>query len=141
MIDRCAALACLSLVLLAAVGCGGSKYQPVTGQIVFADGTPVTGLEGGQIVFEAAATTGSPPTATGSIDAEGRFKLGTDQPDDGATAGLNKVLISPPDSSGDVPLPPVIHGKYEQFSTSGLEYEVKPGPNDFKITVDPPTKR
>jgi hypothetical protein len=141
MSGRCTRWALLNLVLLAVAGCGSSKYQPVTGQIVFADGTPAAGLEGGQIVFELAAASGNVPTATGSIDAEGRFQLGTVKPGDGATAGLNKVLISPPEATGDVPLPPVIHGKYKQFATSGLEYNVQPGPNEFKITVDRPASK
>jgi hypothetical protein len=132
----------LNFVILFAAGCGGGKYQPVTGQIVFADGTPAKGLEGGQVIFEPAqAETTNAPSATGAIDSEGRFTLGSEQPDDGATAGTNKVLITPPTPTGDVPLPPVIHSKYERFETSGLTFDVKPGKNEYKITVEPPARR
>jgi hypothetical protein len=124
--------------LLLLAGCGGTKYQPVTGQLVFPDGSPVTELEGGQVVFEAQGEGGTPVSASGALDSKGRFTLGTESVSDGATAGMNKVAITPPAATGDVPPPAVIHPKYERFETSGLQYEVKPGKNDFKIKVEKP---
>src|SRR5689334_12199457 len=84
-------------VLLATAGCAGGKFQPVKGQVVYTDGTPVTGLNGGQVVFRSVGSSGSSLTATGPIDAEGRFTLGTDAPGDGAVVGKHQVVITPPD--------------------------------------------
>ncbi len=129
-------------LLLAAAGCGGNKLHPVRGQVVYQDGSPVKGLEGGQVVFEGTGPDGKKYSATGPLDAEGRFELGTEKPGDGAVAGKNRVLISPPTSEGDIPKPKVIDPKYETFERSGLEYEVKPGQkNEYRIKVDPAPKR
>jgi hypothetical protein len=127
----------LALVL---AGCGGGKYQPVSGQVVTPDGSPVTGLDGGTIVFETTNEAGEPLSASGAIDAEGKFTLGTETVNDGAAAGKHKVLITPPAATGDVPPPPVIDPKYQSFETSGLEIEVKEGSNDLKVPVEPAAK-
>ena len=127
----------LALVVCVA-GCGGGgDYAPVSGQIVFPDGAPVTGLEGGTIVFEAAGADGKLKSASGAIDSHGKFTLGTESVSDGAVPGKHKVLITPPPSTGDVPLPAVVDPKYESFETSGLEIEVQDGKNDVKVTVEP----
>jgi len=123
------------------LGCGGSKYSPVSGQIVFPDGAPVTGLEGGAVVFEGTGPDGKPISASGPIDAQGKFTLGTESVSDGAVPGKHKVLITPPPSTGDIPLPAVIDPKYGSFDSSGLEIEVAAGKNaDVKLTVDPAKK-
>ena len=131
-----------TLILLAAVcGCGGDGRASARGQVKFPDGSPVTKLEGGQVVFETTGPDGKPSTATGTIDDQGRFELGTERPGDGAVVGKSKVLVTPPTATGDVPLPLVIAKKYESFETSGIEVEVKPGSNDLTITVEPAGKR
>ena len=137
---RCLACLLALLVLPLAIGCGTTKYQPVTGRVVFPDGSPVTALEGRQVIFESSTPASEGMNtlqATGTIDASGRFKLGTEQLGDGAPAGTYRAMISDAVSSGDIPPPPVIDRKYSKFDTSGLQYEVKPGKNDFQITVDP----
>lgn len=141
MICRIAGLATFGLLMLLAVGCGGNKFQPVRGQVVYKDGSPVKGLDGGQVVFEGSGPDGKKYSATGALDAEGRFEMGTEKPGDGAVSGKNKVLISPPTASGDIPKPKVIDPKYESFEKSGLEYDVKPGSNDYQIKVDPAPKK
>lgn len=131
-------LAFVPALCLILVGCNKSGFHPVSGQIVFPDGSPVTGLEGGQVVIEATDADGKALNSSGAIDAQGRFQLGTNAVNDGAPAGKHRALISPPSSTGDVPPPPVIDPKYESLDTSGLEIEVKDGSNDVKLTVEPP---
>ncbi|WP_425617946.1 hypothetical protein NA78x_001636 [Anatilimnocola sp. NA78] len=137
---RLALAACCALVLTALVGCGG-KFQPVAGQVVYPDGTPAKGLAGGQIIFQQGPgpDTASAPSANSPLDAEARFKLGTEQLGDGAALGTYQVAIIPPQAIGDVPLPRVIAAKFENFETSGLTQEVKQGGvKDLKITVELP---
>src|SRR5581483_11393870 len=112
------------VLLVALAGCAG-KY-PVRGTVTYDDGTPVTK---GLVVFE--RTAGGPPvTARGQIQPDGHYELSTDKPGD-------RVLLNPLDLS-DVPdeqkvLP--FDLKFLKFETSGLEYEVKSGPNEYPITV------
>ena len=123
------------------VGCG-SKYQPVTGEIVFMDGTPVKALSGGDIVFqkvgagaEGAASEGTNPSS--SIDADGKFALVTVQPKDGALEGEYHAIITPPQPTGDEQIPKVIADKYTKFDGTGKTYTVKKGTNHFKVEVEP----
>jgi hypothetical protein len=124
-------------LLATAVGCGGPKFYPVKGQLVFPDGNPVTGAENGTVVFEATGPDGKGYSATGPIDAQGRFEMTTETPRDGAVPGPNKVSITPPQPTGDTPLVRVLSPKYEKADTSGLTADVKPQSNDIKLTVEP----
>lgn len=123
-------------------GCGGGKYQPVTGEIVFPDGSPVKGLRGGQVVFQKVAVAGADVTAesnssSGSIGENGEFKLGTEQVGDGAPLGEYQAVITPPQPSGDEILPKIIAEKYTNFGGFPKTYTVKPGSNHFKLEVEP----
>ena len=135
--------ACLLIASLAIgglTGCG-SKYHPVTGEIVFPDGTPVTGLARGQIVFQKVGNGGDATTASsspsGPIDENGKFTLGTDQVADGAPIGDYNVTISPPQPTGDEQIPTVIDPKYHKPGGHAETFSVKPGTNHFKVTVEP----
>ena len=134
---RVASLICLAVALLLA-GCG-TKYQPVAGEIVFPDGTPVKGLARGQIVFQKVES--GEPTNTvspsGPIDAEGKFKLGTDGVADGAPEGEYRAVISPPQASGDEQLPKVIDAKYTRANNTTPTYKVTKQPNHLKVIVEP----
>jgi hypothetical protein len=129
-----------SVVVLAllAAGCGGDKH-PLRGTVTFDDGTPITR---GLVVFE--RTGGGPPiTARGEIKPDGSYELSTDKPGDGVPAGTYRVLVNAMDLS-DVPdeqkkLP--FDFKYQKFETSGLEFEVKAGPNEYPIKLARPKKR
>jgi hypothetical protein len=126
-----------SLIFVATLGCG-SKYVPVKGSLLFADGTPATGLEGRQIIFQkipAGEETSSQVQSTGTIDAQGKFTMGTDQIADGVPSGTHRIMISEAVATGDIPPPAVIDKKYSNFETSGLQYEVKAGaaPPEFKL--------
>jgi hypothetical protein len=114
-------------------GCGSGKY-PVHGTVALDDGTPVTR---GLIVFER-VDGGPPATARGNIGPDGQYALSTDKPGDGVPLGRYKVLVNPMDLS-DVPdeqknIPFAF--KYLKFETSGLEFEVKAGANEFPIKLE-----
>lgn len=130
-----AAIACLALGF---AGCG-AKFYPVRGTVTLADGSP---LAKGLVIFE--RVDGGPPlTARGNIGPEGRYELSTERPGDGVPPGRYKACINPLDAS-DAPdeekvLP--FDVKYMNLKTSGLEFEVTAGPNDFPIKLTaPPTK-
>jgi hypothetical protein len=123
----------VGIVFAAAIGCSGGKH-PVRGTVALEDGTPVTK---GLVVLE--RSDGGPPlTARGEISTNGSFVLGTDQPGDGVPAGRYKVLINSMDLS-DTPdefkkLPYDV--KYLKFETSGLEFDVKSGINEYPIKLN-----
>ena len=61
----------------------------------------------------------------------------------GALAGRYRVLVRPPPNPGrgeDDPRRylPLIDPRYTRFETSGLEFEVRPGKNEFTIEVEKP---
>jgi hypothetical protein len=119
--------------LLLAAGCGSGRY-PVRGKVAYPDGTPVTE---GTVVFES-RDAARPITARGSIQADGSYTLGTLAPGDGVPPGWYKVLVAPKYDPNAVDGPrkqAPFDRRYAEFSTSGLECEVKRGPNDYPITL------
>jgi hypothetical protein len=126
-------LAALVLVLSSAAGCAGG-LQPVQGKVTLEDGTPLTK---GLVVVESAE--GKPPiTARGDIQADGSYRLSTYKPGDGVPLGKYRVLISAQDFGNIDGLegprrPPPFDKRYTDFGTSGLEFEVTAGSNDFPI--------
>ena len=125
----------LCLVSCLLTGCGSSKYQPVTGEIVFTDETPVTGLQGGRIVFQ---KVGDPegPTPSSSIDMNGKFTLGSETLTDGAPEGDYQAVITPPQPTGDEQLPKIIHDKHKSIAGNPEVFTVKKGKNHFKVKVE-----
>ena len=121
------------LLLIVLLGCGQKTIYPVAGQLVDPDGNPITGMEGGAVEFESAEAKSS---ANGSVDAQGRFRLTTERPGDGAHVGKHRVAVTRPYTSPDTPAPYVIHPKYETFATSGLEVTVEPKSNDITLKVE-----
>ncbi len=130
--------AALALGLTLSVGGCGNGMYPVRGSVTLADGTP---LARGLVIFE--RVDGGPPlTARGNIQADGRYELSTERSGDGAPPGRYKVAINPLDTS-DVPdeqkkLP--FDVKYLNLKTSGLEFEVKPGTNEYLIKLEKGTR-
>lgn len=124
--------AVVAAALLAAAGCGDPKY-PVRGSVTLEGGQP---LEKGLLVFE--RTEGGPPlTARGDVKPDGQYELSTEKPGDGVPPGKYRICLNPLDTS-DVPdekkvLP--FDRKYLNPSSSGLEYEVKAGDNQFDIKL------
>jgi hypothetical protein len=127
----------LVFALIAAAGltgCGGPKLVPVEGQVLWDDGTPAKELAG--CIVESTVP-GSAVTSRGTIDADGRFKLGTDKPDDGAEPGTHQVAITPYPRLEFEPAPKVkLPARYTRPDTSGLTYAAERGKvNAVTLTV------
>lgn len=138
---RWAVVAALAQCLVVIGGCqkGPVPTYPVTGEVVFAEGTP---LPGGNI--ELAPRAGEvKASARGVIEEDGAFRLSTFIEGDGAVAGEHAVLIIPARQRGERPgaSNTELAGKYQDFATSGLTAVVKPeGPNEFRFVVEPARK-
>ena len=132
-----ARLFCTLSIVVILPGCvDGDRLPtyPVTGNVGFPDGTP---LSGGWIILE------SPEAglaARGVIQPDGTFRLGTYESFDGAVAGKQLVAVIPAAPEGYDPdkgtVPSGVHPRFMHMDTSGLEIEVDPdGENHFQIDV------
>jgi hypothetical protein len=124
----------LTLAALSLAGCSG-QTAPVNGRVKFKDGSDVAVLAGYEVAFEPA---GGKASAVGQIAPDGTFKLSTFGADDGAIPGQHRVAITPPQSPDPdkPPQKPHIPAKYNQFETSGLAAEIKPGRNDVQLELE-----
>ena len=93
----------------------------------------------GMIVFAPTASQSKP--ATGSIENDGSYMLVTSR-ESGLAKGTYRVALSIREMPQNVKRgdrPPLgkslIPDKYEEETTSGLEYEVKPGRNTINIEL------
>jgi hypothetical protein len=136
-------------VFLAICLCGctaGSGPQPVrAGGVVMYNGKPLPNAE---VVF---APEGQGRVASATTDENGRFRLGTFRPGDGALVGKHRVAViargpakkPPPGSPAalmpddyTVPGDPRIPKKYFSAATSGLTAVVDPnGDNEFDFQL------
>lgn len=123
-------------------GCGADRQPtyPVAGKVVFEDGTP---LAGGVVEFQSVPQDGKPINASGAIQPDGTFRLGTYAADDGAVAGAHKALVRPPEVLADIeegakPPEPVLDPKFQSYETSGLQFTVAQGDNHFTLRVQRP---
>ncbi|HXG12359.1 MAG TPA: hypothetical protein VNK04_21565 [Gemmataceae bacterium] len=106
---------------------GGPKTYPVSGQLVWEDGSPARELAGGLVVLESVE---APVSAQGEILDDGTFRLTTSRPGDGALEGRHRVLIEVPrpregDLAGRREPPPILDPRLGRFETSGLEINVE----------------
>jgi hypothetical protein len=114
-------------------GCGGNGTYPVQGKVVYQDGSPATDLTGYFISMDLSEKQLS---ASGVVQPDGTFKVGTFEDDDGAVPGKYRVALTPPEAPVDMPSPkPVIAKTYGSLASSGLEVEVKPEPNEVTLQV------
>ncbi len=130
------AVGCCCVATLALLGgcTGSSQESQVSGQVSL-DGN---NIGPGMVVF---APAGGGKPATGSIESDGSYTLNTSR-EVGLAAGKYNVAVSVREmpqnvKRGDRPPPGklLIPEKYEQSTTSGLEYEVKPGDNTIDIEL------
>lgn len=131
----------LTAALLVSIGvCGcGARYYPVSGEVVFKDGTP---LRGGLVFFHA-VDEHVKTSAQGEIQSDGTFQLTTAVKGDGVPEGRYRVTVTPPlplKREGKGQPPPQIDPRYENPDTSGLEFTVTRdrSKNHFRIEVDRP---
>lgn len=124
----------------AIIGCSDPEKETyeVRGLVRYTDGKL---LRDGTVEFESMDRKKS-ITATSDIQPDGTFELGTFEMTDGAVAGRHRVVViadQNDDSRHERPwlLPKVVlHPKYRDFDTSGLQFEVKPESNHFIIEVE-----
>ena len=124
---------CCAVVLSALLGCSRNYQESQVSGHVKLDGSQIGP---GTVVF-APANGGKP--ATGSIEENGSYTLNTSR-EAGLAAGKYKVAVSirelPKNVKRSDQLPPGklrIPVKYEQSTTSGLEFDVAPGRNTIDI--------
>lgn len=136
--SACSGLSALML-LFAAAGCSNGRVPtyPTSGQVLFADGSPV---RMGTIELRSRE---HGIHARGDIDAEGRFVLTTYEAGDGAVAGMHDCVVVQmviveeianfhPSTDG------IVHPRFGSYSSSGLMAEVaETGRNDLRVIVEP----
>jgi hypothetical protein len=126
----------LAALLVSVTGCGSGRVS-VSGKVTYDDGTPV---ESGSVIGEATVN-GKVVAVQGTIKTDGTFSWGGDREGDGAVPGNYKVIVVPVSLSEyqqSQGMTPAVDGKYTRYETSGLSYDVKPGGNEFNITVSRP---
>jgi hypothetical protein len=118
-----------------ASGCGGSSQESQVSGNVSLDGKQI----GPGIIVFAPVENGTP--AIGPIEHDGSYRMSTSH-EVGLSAGKYKVGISirevPKNVKRGDRLPPgklLIPQKYEDSTTSGLEYDVVPGSNTIDIEL------
>jgi len=120
----------LSLVVVACVaGCGDGRPQrvPVSGTVLI-DGAP---LSYGFVTFVPA--TGR--SASGQLDKEGRFTLGSYAPGDGVTPGTQRVSVLARESLNDKQAKWHAPKKYKDHDTSGIVIEITEPTDDLQIDL------
>ena len=126
----------LATLLLTLSGCGSGRVS-VSGKVTYDDGTPV---EAGSVIGEATVN-GKVVAVQGTIRADGSFSWGGDREGDGAVPGHYKVIVVPVSLSEyqqSQGMTAAVDGKYTRYDTSGLSFDVTPGPNELNITVSRP---
>lgn len=129
------ALAVISVLSLAAVGCRQSDMAPVSGRVTF-EGRPVP-----KAIVRFLPE--SRPMAAAGTDDDGRYRLTTRRPMDGAYIGRHKVVVAPwmpgtGDTSGVTAEPerPDIPKIVRDTDSTPLAVEVTAkGPNEFDFDL------
>ena len=118
--SRCGTRLLTMLALLLATGCGDSLESAAVGTVTVS-GAPVEG------VMMNWQTVGGGPGCYSMTDANGRFNMRTGSRD-GILPGKYVGALQPPPG---VEIP----AKYGSIETSGLEFDVQPGKNEFEIEL------
>jgi len=129
------------LLLLGAVaGCGSGGKARVTGKVTM-NGKPVTG---GLVSFTPIAAEKKEPgkPASGEVQQDGTYTLGTESKGDGAVPGKHSVRYTPPTipyPEGREPRPGESPPKsgFEGLTPKSQEIEVKVGSNTVDIELVP----
>lgn len=131
------------LLLLAAAfasGCNSHRTFPVNGTAKLKGGGDVSRLTGYTVSFEATepGPDGKIPSATGEIDAKGKFLLSTNATNDGCYLGTYKVALTPPIPPPETAKPPVvIHPKYSALKSTDLQQTIEAKTNEIELELDP----
>jgi hypothetical protein len=131
---------CVGLLLLTVSGCGQRLYR-VRGQVVYKDGSDVSVLAGGKVLFEPADSEMEQASARGDIQSNGSFEMSTSSPGDGVKPGNYLIMVSPPPffakRRGET-RPRLLDDRFRSFDTSGLKITVSGPVDDFTVTVHKP---
>lgn len=125
-------------------GCADGRPAtfPVSGRVVFADGTPVTS---GTVELE---SVDHGVNARGAIQPDGTFRLSTYETGDGALPGRHRVAVIQMfvaqderaihhNHGADEQRPRSVHRKYAGYDTSGLTVDILADrENEIPIVVD-----
>lgn len=129
-------LAVALVMSLSLVGCGGESgpaLYPVVGIVEIEGGGTATQ---GEVVF-----TSSKHSATGIIGPDGKYKLGTTNPGDGAPVGDYKVTVMGTSTGDYTARVRVIDEKYEAQDASGLKFSVAAKPNEYNLKLTKPATK
>ena len=120
----------IMLLVATAAGCGPARpgLLPAEG-VVMLDGKP---LAEASVIFQ--PTAGGRP-ATGVTDAEGRFKVGTFKPRDGALPGTHVVTIARSEGTSPSDTRWISPKVYRLADQSGLSATVAPGATKFTFAL------
>ena len=134
-------MTCFLFTLFAGCDLGGVAVYPVSGKVVLPDGSPLT--SGGQVIFESLDNDGATHHAMGIIAGDGTFEIKMANAEGVLPGKYRCKLRGTADASRStmenrMPAIAKIHPQFEQYATSGLEFEVKPEKNHFNIRVEPP---
>ena len=122
------------LLAFSLIGCGNDGMTKVSGKVTFGDGAPVTR---GTVYFDSGTY-----AASGPIQPDGTYVLGSLRPGDGAPAGEYVVILvkeweDPVDEDGNTINTFEVHPRYTNRETSGLTFTIEPGrPQVFNIVVE-----
>jgi hypothetical protein len=121
-------LLALATCAVATPGCSDGRLPtvPVTGRVVFLDGSPV---RTGTVELQSRT---HPIQARGTIDPDGSFRLTTYDAGDGAVAGTHDCVVVQTVIAEKLPgfvgtLEGVVDPRFASYATSGLKAEIKPG--------------
>jgi hypothetical protein len=126
---RAAAFSGLVAAVATLVGCSSGSLEPVSGKVVYPDGTPVPA---GTITFN---NSEKQVSATGVIAQDGTFTLNFGE-SEGAPAGEYKVVISGGGDSYDAK--PTVASIYGDPINTPLRQTIVDGKNELEIKVERP---
>jgi hypothetical protein len=109
----------------------GPKTYPVKGRVILDHGKP---LSGGTVLFQSVAN--PEIKASGELDADGTFELGSSLGTMGTVAGEHQILILPLESEDAQVSRRGIPLRYKRFESSGLRFAVQPGENFCEIKLE-----
>lgn len=128
--------AILLLLMPVAIGCGDKV--PVSGKVVFTDGTPVPLVS---VLFE---SEDGMKSAVGRTDEQGNFEMMFETPGDGVPRGAYRVSLRRPHpmdlDPGQEKLSPGpgwgLQKKYRSPASSGITYNIERKVTDIKIELE-----
>lgn len=129
----CTSLLVTSLML---AGCGSSSRATVKGKVVF-NGAPVTE---GSLLFTPQDSANAAKPATGIIQSDGTFALGTDKDGDGAAIGVHTIFYTAPAPVGPEwlgygPKPKMQYSPFHELVPKESSVEVQAGANELTIEL------